>query len=293
MTTDLDDGADLTAAMERALRDAYPATDPGPAAIAAGRRIQGRRRAALAATGAAVVAAIVVLAVPLVGGATESTVDRTGGVAAADPSPTPDPATPTTADPDDPFDVELPRGWWDMPADQMLAELEDRLPAGVRIVDADPLGEGRNGTGAVDVLIEGPDGTGRLSLMLRPRQLTADEIPDPVTTTDADGNEVTSVMAEGVPYARNIGCRDSYLACEFLENAAGERIGDVSTELDGGTTYHNADLLGPDGGAINLYVADSTGEKPGYEPPSAAAPPLTFAQVRALVLDPIWTSYRP
>ena len=160
-----------------------------------------------------------------------------------------------------------------MPGDRMLAELEQRLPAGVRVVDADPDGEVASGTGDLNLILEGPSGTGRFSLMLRPRQLSEDEIPDPVTSTDAEGNEVTSVVAQGVPYARNIGCRDAYLACEILRDATGDQIGDVSTEADGGTTYHNADLLGPDGGAINLYVADSNGEKPGYEGPTAGRHP--------------------
>jgi hypothetical protein len=38
---------------------------------------------------------------------------------------------------------------------------------------------------------------------------------------------------------------------------------------------------------------DSSGEKPGYEPPSASAPPLTTAQLVALAQDPAWTSYEP
>ena len=129
--------------------------------------------------------------------------------------------------------------------DQMLAALEQRLPAGVRIVDPNADGEGPGDTSDLDVILEGPSGTGRLVLMLRPKLLSEDELPDPVTSTDAEGNEDTSVMMKGVPYARNIGCRDTSLACEILRDAAGDKIGDVSTETDGGTTYHNADLLGP------------------------------------------------
>ena len=130
--------------------------------------------------------------------------------------------------------------------------------------------------------------------MLRPRQLSEDEMPDPVTSTDARGQRGHIADGERSPYARNIGCRDAYLACELHPGRRPEHeIGDVSTETDGGTTYHNADLLGPDGGAINLYVADSTGDKPGHEGPTAEAPILTFEQVRALIQDPIWTSYQP
>jgi hypothetical protein len=177
-----------------------------------------------------------------------------------------------------------------MPADEMLAVLEDHLPAGITIADADAPGEVRNGPGTLTVVLAGPTGTGLMSILLQAPPI--EDVPPPVTATDADGDEHVSVMAESVPYERRIGCRPAHLACELIRDG-GRTVGDVSTERDNGTTYHNADLLGPDGGAINMYVADSTGEKPGYEPPTAEAPLLTLDQVRALVEDPRWTSYRP
>ena len=52
-------------------------------------------------------------------------------------------------------------------------------------------------------------------------------------------------------------------------------------------------LAAPDGGAVYLYVADSSGEKPGYEQPSATVPPLTTDELVALAQDRAWASYEP
>lgn len=60
-----------------------------------------------------------------------------------------------------------------------------------------------------------------------------------------------------------------------------------------GTTYREAVVREPDGGRVYVYVADSSGEKPGYEAPSASAPPLDADQLRALAQDPVWTSWTP
>ena len=76
-------------------------------------------------------------------------------------------------------------------------------------------------------------------------------------------------------------------------DAAGTVVGRVSTDEQQGTTLHELFLLGPDGGALNLTVMDSSGEKPGYEQPSASAPPLTTEQLVALGQDAAWTAYVP
>ncbi len=191
MNTELDDSTRVRATMERALRDLAPPAGIGPDAIAAGRRIRVRRRVGLAASSFAMVAALVAVSVPLLGGdsdtATEPT-DRTdtGEIATSPSTPTPPPG-PSAVDPNNPWpDLEYTEGWWDMPLDQMLAALEQRLPAGVRIVDANA-DAGAGDTSDLDVILEGPTGTGRFGLMLRPKQLPEDQLPDPVTSTDAHG----------------------------------------------------------------------------------------------------------
>ena len=141
MNTELDDGTRVRATMERALRDLAPPAGLGPDAIAAGRRIRVRRRVGLAASSFAMVAALVAVSVPLLGGdsdtATEPT-DRTDtGEIATSPSTSTPPPDPAAIDPNNPWpDLEYTEGWWDMPLEQQLAALEERLPAGVRIVDA-------------------------------------------------------------------------------------------------------------------------------------------------------------
>src|SRR5688500_4850484 len=98
MTTDLDDPAALRSTIQRAVRDARPDGDPGPAAIAAGRRIRQRRRVGLAAASVAAVAAVGALAVPLVGGSTDAGGRDDHGFAtdgpSGDPAPSPVGETP-------------------------------------------------------------------------------------------------------------------------------------------------------------------------------------------------------
>ena len=199
MNTELEDSTRVRATMERALRDLAPPAGIGPDAIAAGRRIRVRRRVGLAASGFAMVAALVAVSVPLLGGDSDTAIEPTDRTDTGEIATSPSASTPTSdpaeVDPKNPWpDFESPEGWWDMPTEQMLAELEQRLPAGVRVVDADPDGEGTSETSDLDVILEGPSGTGRFVLMLRPKLLSEDEMPDPVTSTDAEGNEHTSVM---------------------------------------------------------------------------------------------------
>lgn len=295
MNVDLDDGASMRATMERALQDVHAPAGLGHDAVAIGRRLRTRRRLGVAAGAAMGVAAVAVIAAPHLGEGGGKAIDDTGLAS------TPSASTPLStsgvpgtadADPNDPWpNLDLPEGWWDMPADQMLAALEAHLPTGVTIKSHEGSSEVDNGPGTLTVVVSGPTGTGLVSILLQPPPL--EELPPPVTSTDADGNEHVAVFAEAVPYGRRLGCRPAYLACELIRDATGVKVGDVSTEIDAGTTYHNGDLIGPEGGAINVYVADSTGEKPGYEPPTAEGPLLTFEQVRELIEDPIWTSYQP
>lgn len=278
MNTQLDDGADLRATLHRALHDTT-APDVTATAVVAGRRIRTRRRAAVAVGGISALAVVGALALPALGGVGSTAPDRVPAGGAPSQSP---------ASPFPPVD----EGWWDMPAPRMLAELEDRLPSGV--TNADPgtdADERRGRPGELWLHLDAPTGTGAFSLLLRP---PVAELPTGTTTwTDENGDEHTSIAAGQVPYERNLGCKPQYLRCELIRDEDGTVIGDVSTELDQGTTYHNADLLLPDGGALNMYVADSTGDKPGSAPSTAEAPPLTFEQVMALVQDPVWASYQP
>ncbi|NYJ00445.1 hypothetical protein HNR19_001143 [Nocardioides thalensis] len=278
MNTQLDDGADVRATLHRALHDTT-APDVTSTAMAAGRRIRNRRRGAVAAGGISAIAAVGALTFPALGG---------GGSTAPDPVPLGGSPSQSPSHPFPPVD----EGWWSMPAPRMLAELEARLPSGVTNADPGTDAEERRGQpGNLWLHLDAPTGTGAFNLLLQP---PIAELPTGTRTwTDENGEEHTSVAADPVPYERRIGCKPEYLRCELIRDEDGTVIGDVSTEVDEGTTYHNADLVLPDGGAINVYVADSTGDKPGYAPPTADAPPLTFEQVLELVQDPVWVSYQP
>ena len=83
--TDLDDGADLRAVMDRSMSDLDAPDHCGPAAVASGRRIRTRRRMTVALTGVAAVAAVTALTLPALGGAPARRGDRgPSGAPAAD-----------------------------------------------------------------------------------------------------------------------------------------------------------------------------------------------------------------
>jgi len=301
--THLDDGADLRAVMDRSLRDLDAPDHCGPTAIASGRRMRTRRRLAVGLTGAAVIT-VAVASLSTLGGSGSATPETPF---ASDPTPTPARPTPTASDPMTPSPgpnqvpsswPELPAGWWDMPSTQMLDHLRQLLPAGVTVETAvttldSPGDEDREANGGLSGTLSASTGPGHFQILLHSPGIDPSEIPDPVTTTDAAGNEHTSMMAQATQLADKIQCRGYHDTCQPIRDAGGEQIGRVSTNTERGTLLYEAFLLGPDGGGLNLTVMNSSGEKPGYEAPSAQVPPLTTAQLRALAEEPAWTSYEP
>jgi hypothetical protein len=186
-----------------------------------------------------------------------------------------------------------------MPSTDMAAVLEGLLPTDVTVAEADtkvetgdpdrPLAPAKGGLNGI---LEGPSGPGTFQIILYGPDPTS--LPDPVTTTDAAGNEHTTAYADSSPTNRSrIKCRNYHNTCEPITDANGEQIGHVASNIERGTSYFEVALLGPEGGALYFYVADSTGEKPGYEAPTADTPPLTPDQLRSLAVDPVWTSYTP
>ncbi|MDQ4055545.1 MAG: hypothetical protein M3237_23030 [Actinomycetota bacterium] len=294
--THLDDGADLRALMDRSVCDLDAPDHCGPAAVASGRRIRRRRRAMGAVSGVAACAVVTaVFAIPALGDGGGST---PGPPAASDPgAPTPSPPDPMTPSegPNVVPSTDGPAGWWDMPSTQMVDVLESTVPQGVTVTRADTTTEGPDGpspaAGGLSGTLDASTGPGAFQIILWQPDLAP--IPDPVTTTDAAGIEHTTVFADAASLHGRIQCRAAYDSCAQIRDDSGEVVGRRSTDSHGGTTYHEVALLGPDGGGLYFYVADATGEKPGYEAPTAEAPPLTLAQLRTLAEDPAWTSYRP
>jgi hypothetical protein len=273
---------DLRERFERDLADLQPPAGFEDAALGHGRRLRARRRLAgatgcLTTVGVAVAAAAVVL-----GG---------GSQGSGDPGFADDPpASP---------EVVLPgptTGWWEMPAKRMLTELRQALPDGVTVTEADVTDDGLDGpvrgVGGLSGILTADTGPGAFQVLLIAPDPTGPP-PDAVTTTDAEGNTTTTIELPGQPLADRIRCRKYMTTCDPVLDGAGRVVGRVSTDEQQGTTLYEVALLGPDGGGLNLTVMDSSGEKPGYEPPSASAPPLTTDQLLALAQDPVWTDYEP
>ena len=296
--TNLDDGADLRAVMDRSLRDLQVPDHCGPAALASGRRIRTRRRATAALAGVATVAAVAALTLPALGGS--------GG-------PSSQFADDPTSEPSDLPETRAVEGWWDIPATRMAELLEQKLPDGVTIENVDTTQEGvpagsddemtggllgtlsaSTGPGAFQIILYTPEVVEEADGGLGRRHLDAvaghaEQRPDDLRRRRRRRGDDLSSNSN----ANRIKCRAYMKDCERILDGSSEQVGRLTTDVESGTTYYEAVLLGPDGGALYFYVANSTGEKPGYEAPTAEVPPLTLEQLRTLAEDPVWTSYRP
>lgn len=273
---------DLRERFERDLADLQPPPGFERAVLGRGRRLRARRRLVGAAGGLTTLGVAAAAAVVVLG----------GGQGHRDPGFADDPPPPASPD------VTLPSrpGWWDMPAKRMLTELRDALPDGVTVTEADVTDDGPDGpirgVGGLNGILTADTGPGAFQVLLIPPDPTA-PLPDAVTTTDAEGNTTTTMELAGQTLADRIRCRKYMTTCQPVLDDAGTVVGRVSTDEQQGTTLYEVALLGPDGGGLNLTVMDSSGEKPGYGPPSASAPPLTTDQLVALAQDPAWTDYDP
>lgn len=273
---------DLRERFERDLADLQPTPGFEETVLQHGRRLRARRRLVGAAGGLTTLGVAVATAVVLLGGS-----QGQGDPGFADdppPPPSPDAAVPS------------PAGWWDMPAKRMLTTLRDALPDGVTVSQADVTADGLDGpvpgVGSLDGILTAETGPGSFQVLLIPPDPT-EPLPDAVTTTDAEGNTTTTVEVPGQTLADRIRCRKYMSTCQPVLDGTGRLVGRVSTDEQQGTTLYEVALLGPDGGGLHLTVTDSSGEKPGYEPPSASAPPLTTDQLVALAQAPVWTDHDP
>lgn len=274
---------DLRERFEHDLADLRPPPGFESTVLEQGRRLRTRRRLVRTAGGLTTIGIATAAAVVVLGGSHGEARDP----GFADDAPPPAPSLDATQ--------PLPSGWWDMPAKRMLTELRAALPEGVAVTGADLTSDGIDGPikaiGSLSGVLTADTGPGSFQILLYPPEPPVP--PDPVTTTDADGNTHTTVQAGGETLAQRIRCRDYMTSCQTILDDFGAVMGRVSTDTDQGTTYYEVALLGPDGGGLNLTVMDSSGEKPGYEAPSASEPPLTPEELVALAQDPAWTEYAP
>lgn len=289
--TDLDHGADLRERFDRATADLLTPDGLADAVLADGRRLRRRRRGLTLAGGGVAAAAVAAIVLANLGGGPATTGQDVADQSTPSPTP-PRTATATSGLPSPGADnlgapgSERPEGWWDVPSTDLVDVLEGLLPSGVSVVEAetrietgDPDDPWAPGTGGLHGVLEGPSGPGTFQVILYP--------PDASTSDEL-------VREPGAATLRSrITCRAYHEGCQPITDADGVQVGRVATDTERGTAYYDAVLLGPDGGAVYLAVMNSSGEKPGYEPPSADVPPLTVDQLRELVQDPAWTSYTP
>ena len=195
-----------------------------------------------------------------------------------------------------------------------MAELfEQKLPDGVTIETVDttqegvPAGSDDEMIGGLLGTLSGGTGPGAFQIILYPPELVEEAdggsgvatstpslgTPSSAPTTSDDDVADVGATVSSNSNANRIKCRAYMQTCEPILDGSREQVGRLTTDVESGTTYYEAMLLGPGGGALYFYVADSTGEKPGYEAPTAEVPPLTLEQLRTLAEDPVWTSYRP
>jgi len=287
---------------ERGLRDLLDSTmtdiDAPTARIerearAQGARIRSRRRSG-GLVGLAAGAAIAALALPslahgLGGG---------GSDVAADPSsmtPSPAATSPWSSAAD---------GWWAMPAPEMLDRLTRLLPAGLTVTDAVTMNDDRapgephgplQGWLSANVQRSATD-QGGVNLVFYPPP-SPTPAPSPVTTTDANGDEHTSVNAAGPSTRQLISCPGNLVdpaQCTELRDADGHHYGRKSVSRSGGVTVDEVTIEAADGGVVYVAAANTTYPKWGDgSTVTADRPLLDLAQLETIAADPTWQDWTP
>ena len=260
-----------------------PAARISAAAVEQGRRLRRRRRAATV-VGAAALAAVIGVGVPQAIGNDGRDRSRESGY----------------ADSDDAAEVPAaqPKGWWSMPAGEMADHVIDMLPAGARVVamrtrSEEPGDDHREWEGFLVAHIDTPASTGPGGINLH--------VGLPNTPGPGTGATAPVTVGAGAPVAassrkdlRCTGYGEELTSCEVLRDKQGRRIGRLSRIDLGKVVLLSATLRTTDGGAVSIDACNSTDDKWGLGSSTRAAePPLTLKQLREIVADPVWTSYRP
>jgi len=273
--TDLDDGTDLHALMDRALTDLpTPVERLHLGAVRRGRPLRRRRRAGAVAASVAVVAALAAAAVPLVG----SSGPTPGGVAVEPP--------PLAHQPD--TFVAHP-GWWDMPVGEMRSRLAALLPDEVAITNYAKTntdhGPGESSTwsgvfagtlrdsadvgpGSIEIMLtELPTDTRALA-SLRDQELSCDHFPDDWDISPQDGAVCeTGDMRDRQNYRRTV------------------------TFVHQGVTYREVRRWTRHG---SIYAAVSSSTERKWGPPASAIDaPLTLAELQHVASSLSWTEWQP
>ncbi|MDR7255283.1 hypothetical protein J2X46_004285 [Nocardioides sp. BE266] len=290
--------------IDSAMSGTRPPLDLSSAALARGRRLRTRRRVVLASTAVAATVLAAVAAQQVLPGNGDAARDGSDLVATPGPAPLP----------------EAPRGWWDMPATEMVTTVEAILPDGITVTDPGPLEadtpEGGPAHGWISSQLSGATGPGSLNVILSPY------VDEPITVTEEgtsvaptsgtdrgceapelssatscvevpEGDEV--VVAPSGPDS-DISCEAEFsgrTTCAQIRDEQGTVVGRRRTNRWGGTVMTEV-VLRRDGGTVYAASANTLDDKWGADSPlSATQPPLTLDQLEDLVRNDAWVSYEP
>ena len=257
--------------IDSAMSGTRPPLDLPAAALAHGRRLRARRRITITC-GAVAAGMLVGVAGPwlLSGGTEAGQVAHDGGVTPATPtSATPTPALTSLP----PTPGPAPKGYWDMPAVDMVVALEAILPDGVVVDDPGSLvedtPEAGPASGSVHSTLASSIGKGDINVMMYPDAAGED------ARTSCPGNLV------------------SPLSCTEVVDAGGTHIGRRSTTRTGDVTIFEVVLTIGDG-VVYAATTNTVDLKWGTTSPvTAPRPLLTMDQLVGLARNEVWTSYRP
>jgi hypothetical protein len=296
------DGLDhhLSERMERAVGGLH-APDVVPRAMARGHRQRTRRRLAYGAGGLAAATALLLTVPAFARDWPGGEQDPSAPPMAADPATTsPTPTRPTTAAPDtggsenDVCGAAATTGWWTKSTAQITAELSTLLPKAVRVGETNDDWTGTWGGN----LVTGNDADfASLTLLPPPGEPTGRTSAEEL----ADGGFCVGGSNEPMQAVQPCDELTGFVACEEIRSENGVLVGVVTekveqTIVDGqdqptDKTYVLATVAGPEGGHVELYVAEGTrADRPDTVHDPADVPALTMEQVHQIVTDPVWVS---
>ena len=275
------DEAYVRAVIDAAMAETRPPLDLPSAALTRGRRLRTRRRVTLAA-GVVVASLAVGVSAPWLLAGDDGPVRGSDAVATQPPGPDPVAAAPS--------------GWWDMPSRAMVNRLTEVLPSGVVLVDSGDLEadapQGGMGRGFINPTVgtsmDGAVVTGNVNLMMWPARTT------PVNLEGVGPEETTfqvGVQASRLTCPGDLG--PSTTSCTEIRGSGGQPAGRRSTTAMGDLRIIEVVVVSGDG-IVYGATANTDDDKWGAESQvTAPRPPLTMAQLEAIVRDQVWTSYQP
>ncbi|UUZ60057.1 hypothetical protein [Nocardioides sp. B-3] len=255
--------AELRDLLERTMNDTTAPLEIGPHALRQGRRLRTRRRLGIAA-GAVAAGTVVALVLPTALGSGTTAIDPAGAPSSSASEQSPEPPT-----------AEVPEGWWSIPSTEMISTVEAILPDGVTVTSPGPLTLDGPEDGFINAFVTGPDGPGRLHMVL----LGGDE-SSPLIPPGADRAGTGDLMSRVVRCSAEATADDK---CIELTNDAGAIIGRRLISHYGDVVMNRVTLLRGDG-MVYAAVTNTLDDQPGPDSTaSGETPPLTLDQLE----DPV------